>query len=366
MVRFLACFLFLCVSIQAASAQVRVKDITAITNLEAHQLVGYGLVIGLQGTGDSLRNAPFTEQSLRSMLDKMGVSVRAGQMRARNVAAVVVTAELPAQVRRGARIDVSLSSLGDASSLLGGTLVMTPLQGPDGAPYAQAQGPVSVAGFSAAGDGEKLSQGVPTAAHISNGAIVQRPWPTRQNRNAPIFLELRNPDFKTAVAIADAINAYGRRRYGRQVASERDLRTVELRVPRSVTAARFLAEIGEIPIQVDVPARVVVDARSGTIVIGRDVTVSKVALTHGNLTLRITESPDVSQPSPFSEGQTVVVPQTYVAAEETGGHLAVIQGPSLETLVQGLNKIGMKPSGIISILQALKTSGALQAELVVQ
>lgn len=348
------------------NAAIRIKDITAVQGVRNNQLVGYGLVVGLNGTGDSLRNSPFTEQSLQSMLDQMGVNVRQANARTKNIAAVLVTADLPPFAGRGSRIDITVSSLGDASSLAGGSLVMTPLTGPDGAIYAVGQGPVSISGFSAKGQAESLSQNVPTTGRVPNGALVEREVAGQLDDEQVLVLELRNPDFTTAVRIADTINGYTRKKYGRKTASEHDLRTVSLTRPPNVGAARFLAEVGALMTEADIPARVVISERTGTVVVGRDVKISTVAVSHGNLTVRITESAQVSQPQPFSEGETVVVPETFVTVNQDGANLAIVDGTSLETLVRGLNMMGLKPIDIIAILQAIKTSGAMQAELVVQ
>lgn len=344
----------------------RIKDITNVRGIRDNQLVGYGLVVGLQGTGDTLRNAPYTEQAMQSMLDRMGVNVQGVPLRARNVAAVTVTADLPPFAGIGSRIDVNISSIGDATSLKGGTLIVTPLMGGDAQTYAVAQGPIAVSGFEAQGAAETLTQGVPTAGRIPNGAIVERQVPGGLGDLGALVLELENPDFKTATLIADAINAYASGRYGARAARERDMRSVALTRPAKVTTARFLAEIGELPIRPDTPARVVIDQRTGTVVIGQNVAISTVAMAHGNMTVRVTETPLVSQPNPFSDGETAIVPRTTIDAQEEPGHLAVVGGTDLQTLVHGLNRVGLKPSDIISILQAIKTAGALQAELIVQ
>lgn len=349
-----------------AVAATRIKDITKVQGVRDNQLIGYGLVIGLQGTGDTLRNSPFTEQALQSMLERMGVNVQGLPLRARNVAAVTVTANLPPFASVGSRIDVSVSSIGDASSLKGGTLLMTPLMGGDAETYAVAQGSVAASGFAATGEAETLSQGVPTSARIPNGALVEREVAGSLDAAGSLVLDLTNPDFKTATRVADAINEYARARFGRRVASERDIRSIELQKPADISTVRFLGEVGDLMVEPDAPARVVVDERTGTVVIGADVQISTVALTHGNLTVRITELPQVSQPEPFSDGETVVLPETRVDAFEQDGHLAVVDGTDLQTLVHGLNKIGLKPSAIIAILQTIKTAGALQAELIVQ
>ncbi len=349
-----------------ATAATRIKDITSVQGVRANQLVGYGLVIGLNGTGDTLRNAPFTEQSIQSMLDRMGINSRGSKARTRNVAAVIVTADMPAFIGKGARIDVTVSSMGDATSLAGGSLVLTALMGADNKVYAVAQGPVAVSGFASAGKAESLTQGVPTTGRIANGAVIEREGPGRLTDERTLVLELRNPDFGTAVSIADAINAYTVRRYGVRTAREEDLRAVTLSKPPQVSPTRFLAEVGELVVQPDVPARVVIDERTGTIVMGRDVQISTVAIAHGSLTVRVTEAAKVSQPLPFANGETTVTPETFVTADQEGGHLAIVRGTTLQTLVAGLNKIGLKPIGIIAILQAIKSAGALQADLVVQ
>lgn len=351
---------------QALSAPSRIKDITFIEGVRDNQLVGYGLVVGLQATGDSLRNSPFTEQSIRSMLDKLGVNVPAGSVRAKNVAAVLVTATLPPFVGKGERIDVTVSSVGDATSLAGGQLVMTPLVAADGNTFAVAQGPLAVGGFAAQGAAEKLTEGIPTSGRISNGATVERELKGDFNALTQLSLQVRNPDFETAVKIADAVNNYARDKFGRSIAGEKDFRTVEVKRPPGITASRLAAEIGELEVEPDNPARIVIDEKTGTIVIGQNVKLSTVAVTHGNITVRITETPSASQPAPLSNGKTTVVPSTTISASVPTGNVAVIEGPSLQGLVDGLNKIGLKPGGIIAILQAIKTAGALQGEVVVQ
>lgn len=350
-----------------AAAMVRIKDIASLQGVRDNQLVGYGLVIGLKGSGDSLRNAPFTEQSLQSMLDSLGVNVRDARLRTRNVAAVVVTAEMPAFIGKGSEIDVTVSSLGDATSLAGGTLVATPLLGADGEIYAVAQGPVAVSGFNESGQAASLSQGIPTVGRVPSGALIERNISAKFANIPDLVLELSNPDFRTAVRITDAINQHAMQRYGHKVAKERDYRTIDLMPPKKVSVTRFIAEIEALRVNPDQPAKVVIDERTGTVVIGSEVQISTVAITHGNLTVRITEAPEVSQPSPFSgQGQTVTVPRTYVDAQESGGQLAIVGGADLQTLVRGLNRIGLRPTGIIAILQAIKTAGALQAELIIQ
>ena len=350
----------------SAESMTRIKDISTINGVRDNQLVGYGLVIGLQGTGDSMRNAPFTEQALQSMLDRMGVNVNGISLRVRNVAGVMVTANMAPFISSGSRMDVDISSIGDATSLLGGTLLMTPLNGPDGKVYAVAQGPVAVAGCAAGGAAATVSQGVPTGGRVPNGALVEREVAGTLDEIFPLVMDLYNPDFKTATMVSDAINAFAVKKYGKPYAQERDMRSIILDRPPQITTARWLAEIGDLLVNPDTPARVVISERTGTVVIGQDVQVSTVALSHGTLTVRVTEEPIASQPAPLSKGTTTVLPRTNVSATEEDGHIALVGGTSLQALVAGLNKIGLKPTDIIAILQAIKTSGALQAELVVQ
>lgn len=347
-------------------AASRIKDIAQLQAARDNQLVGYGLVIGLKGTGDSLRNAPFTEQSIRAMLENLGIATEGGRARAKNVAAVIVTANLPPFVQSGARIDVTVSSLGDATSLAGGTLVMTPLRAADGDIYAVAQGSVIVSGFSAQGQAESLTQGVPTAGRVPNGGIIERQVAAEFGDTSVLTLQLRNPDFSTAVRITDAINAYTAQRFGMSTAAEQDARTIRIRRPENISAARFYAEIENLVVESDGPARVVVDERTGTVVIGQDVRISRVAISHGALTVRITEMPQVVQPEPFSRGETAVEPYTVIEADQPDARVAILDGPDLQTLVAGLNRLGVKPDGIIAILQGIKSAGALQAELVLQ
>ena len=344
----------------------RIKDIAQLQSSRDNQLVGYGLVIGLAGSGDSLRNSPFTEQSIRAMLENLGIATEGGSARAKNVAAVIVTANMPPYVQSGARIDIDVSSMGDATSLAGGTLIMTPLKAADGEIYAVGQGSVIVSGFTAQGQAQQLTQGVPTAGRVPNGAIVERAVKAEFDDQATLTLQLRNPDFSTAVRIADAVNDYTSQRFGMRVAAERDARTVQIRRPKNVSAARFYAEIENLVVEADGPARVVIDERTGTIVIGNDVKISRVAISHGTLTVRITEAPRVVQPEPFSKGQTAVEPFTAIDASRPDARIAVLDGPDLETLVSGLNRLGVKPDGIIAILQGIKSAGALQADLVLQ
>jgi flagellar P-ring protein FlgI len=365
MTRFL--LLVAAVILLATSAQAtRIKDISTIQAARENQLIGYGLVVGLQGTGDSMRNAPFTQHALQSMLDRIGINVLNGEMRVRNVAGVMVTANLPPYASSGIRIDIDVSSIGDAVSLKGGTLLMTPLTGADGQVYAVAQGPISGAGFVAAGYAASVTEGVATGGRIPNGGLVERSIPGAFEDSQQVVIELFNADFATATQVADVVNAYAKARFGQAVAHERDMRSIALARPKGITATRFMAEVGELLVSPDAPARVVINERTGTVVIGQDVQISTVAVTHGTLTVRVSEMPFASQPPPLSKGTTTVLPRTSVTANEPDVHIAMVGGASLEQLVAGLNRIGMKPTDVIAILQAIKTAGALQAELVVQ
>jgi len=347
-----------------AQATSRIKDIADIEGIRENQLIGYGLVVGLNGTGDTLNNAPFTLQSLTSMLERLGVNTRGTNLKTENVAAVMVTAHLPAFAPQGTRIDVTVSSLGDAESLQGGTLLVTPLMGADGEVYAVSQGPVAVGGFSAGGDAATVTRGVPTNSRISNGAIVEREIIFEMADLGVLRLALRNPDLTTARRIASAINAF----LGRNAAKAQNPTTVVLTVPQDFrgTAVDLLTDIEQLRVEPDAPARVVVDEASGIIVMGRDVRVSQVAIAQGNLTISVTETPQVSQPSPFSQtGTTEVVPRTEVTVNDGRDRkLAVLDGSvSLQVLVNGLNALGVSPRDMITILQSIKAAGALQAEI---
>jgi flagellar P-ring protein FlgI len=345
-------------------ANSRLKDIADFEGVRDNLLVGYGLVVGLDGTGDSLRNSAFTEESLKAMLERLGVSTRGLDLKTKNLAAVMVTATLPPFARQGSRIDVAVSALGDAKSLRGGILLVTPLYGADGEIYAVSQGPLTVGGFSAEGAAESVTQGVPTSARIAAGAIVEREIDFALDQLAQVRIALRNPDFTTARRIAQAINGH----LSQPAARVTDPATVALEVPSSYRGqtAALLTEIEQLSVQPDQPARIVIDERSGIIVMGAGVRISQVAIAQGNLTVRVTETPQVSQPNPLAEGDTVVVPRTRVEVEEGGGNMALLEeGVSLEELVAGLNALGVGPRDLIGILQAIKAAGALQAEIMV-
>jgi flagellar P-ring protein precursor FlgI len=346
-----------------AWAAPRIKDIADFEGVRENQLVGYGLVVGLAGTGDSLRNSPFTRQSLAAMLERLGVNATNGNLNTRNVAAVMVTANLPPFASQGSRIDVTVSALGDARSLAGGQLLVTPLMGADQQVYAVAQGALAVGGFSAEGaSGSSVSRGVTTAGRIASGALVERELSFDIAGQQELRLALRNPDFTTAQRMVAAINAS----LGAEAARAANPGTVVLRRPDGYPGdmVTLLGAIENLEVAVDAPARIVIDENSGIVVMGENVRVSTVAIAQGNLTISITEDPFVSQPAPFSRGETVVVPDTGVEVEEEQGGLIVVPGGvPLRQLVNGLNALGVSPRDMISILQALKTAGAIQAEI---
>jgi flagellar P-ring protein precursor FlgI len=345
-----------------AGATSRIKDLANIEGVRQNQLIGYGLVVGLNGTGDTLNNIPFTKQSLQAMLERLGVNVRGAQIRTGNVAAVMVTANLPPFGTQGTRMDVTVSALGDAKSLQGGTLLVTPLLGADGNVYSVAQGSVAIGGFQAEGDASKITRGVPTVGRIANGAIIEREIDFALNRLPQVRLALRNADFTTAKRIAAAVNDY----IGMPTAEPLDPSTVELTVPKRYrgNVVSLLTEIEQLQIEPDLAAKIVIDERSGIIVMGRDVRVSMVAVAQGNLTVTISETPQVSQPNPLSRGTTQVVPRTRIGVQEDGKKLALVkEGVSLQQLVDGLNALGIGPRDLIAILQAIKAAGAIQADI---
>lgn len=344
-----------------ATAASRIKDVVEFEGVRDNLLVGYGLVVGLRGTGDSLRNAPFTRQSLEAMLERLGVNTRDANLNTKNVAAVMVTAKLRAFSAPGATTDVSVSAMGDAKSLLGGTLLVTPLLGADGEAYAVAQGTVQTGAISAQGaSGSSVSRGVPTAGRIASGAIVEREIGYRLSDARSLRMTLRNPDFTTARRIADVINA----RYPGAAAAQNPT-IVAVTVGPGQEIVGLIAQVENLQVEVDAPAKVVVDEVAGVIVMGENVRISRVAIQQGNLTITVREAPSVSQPAPFSQGQTAVVPQSSVEVnEETGRQFITLEsGVSLSSLVKGLNALGVTPRDMISILETLKAAGALQAEI---
>uniref|UniRef100_UPI0038D01CF0 flagellar basal body P-ring protein FlgI n=1 Tax=Acidibrevibacterium fodinaquatile TaxID=1969806 RepID=UPI0038D01CF0 len=345
-----------------AMAQIRIKDIADVEGVRQNQLVGYGLVVGLNGTGDRLMSAIFTRQSLIGMLERLGVNTmdQAQNLSTKNIAAVMVTAELPAFARNGNRIDVTVSSLGDATDLMGGTLMVTPLLGADGEVYAVAQGAISTGAISAKGSAQTVTRGVPTTGRIPNGAMVEREVPFSLASLQILHLGLRNPDLTTAERMASVVN----KALGSQLASVTDPRTIAVDLHgRDVVST--LARIENLHVEPDQPATVVVDEATGTIVMGADVRISTVAIAQGNLTIRITETPQVSQPGAFSGGQTVVVPRTNIQVDDQRNRkLGILQsGTTLQEVVSALNSLGIGPRDMITILEAIKSAGALQADL---
>lgn len=346
-----------------SAAASRIKDIANFEGIRDNQLIGYGLVVGLNGTGDSLNSAPFTKQSLQAMLERMGVNTTGANLNTKNVAAVMVTSNLPAFTVQGSRIDVNISALGDAKSLQGGTLLVTPLMGADGEAYAIAQGPIAIGGFAAEGEAAKIVQGVPTSGRIANGALVERELPFKLASMSTLRLSLRNPDLTTARRMAQSINDL----IGEPVAEPLNPTGVRLTLPRNFNGniVDLLTDIEQLTVEPDLPAKIVIDETTGIIVMGQEVRVSTVAIAQGNLTITVAETPQVSQPNPLANGQTTTVPRTNVDVS-TGEErkLALLEGSvPLRELVGGLNALGVGPRDMISILQAIKAAGALQAEI---
>jgi len=344
-----------------ALAGSRIKDIVQFEGVRENKLVGYGLVVGLAGTGDSLRNAPMTKQSMEAMLERLGVNTRDATMDTKNIAAVMVTASLPAFAAAGSHIDVTVSAFADAKSLQGGTLLVTPLLGADGEAYAVAQGSVQTGSISASGgSGSSVSKGVPTSGRIADGASVERELAFSLDHMAQLRLTLRNPDFTTASRIADAIN-----QHFADTAMADNPTIVTIKPPPGQTMQQFVTAVEALQVDPDEPAKVVIDEVSGVIVMGDQVRLSTVAIAQGNLTISVQETPQVSQPGPFSQGTTTVVKQTQIKVdEEKGKKLIILQkSASLSSLVAGLNALGVTPRDMISILQAIKAEGALQADI---
>ncbi|MBI3419738.1 MAG: flagellar basal body P-ring protein FlgI [Proteobacteria bacterium] len=356
----------LCLALAAwhPAEAARIKDIINIEGVRDNMLVGYGLVVGLNGTGDSLTNSPFTATSLTGMLERLGINIRGDSLKTKNVAAVMVTATLPPFSAQGSHIDVTVSTMGDAKSLQGGTLLVTPLLGADGEVYAVSQGTIAVGGFAAEGKGASVTKGVPTSGRISNGAIVERHIPFALADLPVLHLSLRNPDFTTSQRIANAINTSLKGPY----AVAHDNANVSVTVPPAMKddMVALLTKIEQIGIAPDQVAKVVVDEQSGVIVMGDNVRISRVAIAQGSLTIRITETPQVSQPNALSTGGTTTqVERTAIDVNEGEGQkLAVLSaGVSLQELVQSLNALGIGPRDMITILQSIKAAGALQAEI---
>ncbi len=359
----LAVLLFAAVmAVAPALANSRLKDIIDIEGVRENQLLGYGIVVGVNGTGDSLRNCAMTRQAIEAMMERLGSNTRNATLNTKNIAAVMVTANLPPFAASGSRIDVTISAMCDSGSLEGGTLIATPMQGADGEVYAVAQGSVAVGSFTAtAASGSSLTRNVPTGGRIPNGALVERELKFDLADQTQLRLSLRNPDFTTASRVAGAINAF----VGSNAAQATDSSTIQLSKPDSfANMASLISQIELLQIEPDQPARIVINEVTGVIVMGDNVRVSKVAIAQGNLTIQVDEQPAVSQPNPLAQGQTVVVPQSKITAVEDKAKLAMVGGGvPLSQLVNGLNALGVSPRDLIAILQALKASGALQAEI---
>lgn len=346
-----------------AAASSRIKDIADFEGVRENQLVGYGLVVGLNGTGDNIKSINFAKESLISMLDQLGINARDGQLKSKNIAAVMVTASLPPFARQGSRIDVMVSAMGDAKSLQGGTLIATPLSGANGEVYAVAQGQIATGSVSAQGNNASVTRGVPTSGRIANGAIIENEIDFALDSLKNIRIALRNPDFTTARRISDAINAM----LGQPASKALDPATVDLQIPQEYEdkIVDLMTKVEQLQVQPDQLAKVVIDESSGIIVIGKDVKINRLAIAQGNLTIKISEIPMVSQPLPFSNGTTVTQNVTAIDVnEEVNSKLSVLDtGVNLQELVDGLNALGVTPRDLISILQAVKASGALQADI---
>ncbi|MFN3406243.1 MAG: flagellar basal body P-ring protein FlgI [Caldimicrobium sp.] len=343
---------------------VRLKDIMDVEGVRGNYLVGYGLVVGLKGTGDG-DQTKFTVQSVVNMLEKFGIRVPKEQVKLKNVAAVLVTAYLPPYAKPGQRIDIQVSAIGDAKSLQGGTLLMTPLTGPDGKIYALAQGPVSIGGFAVAGAGAQAQVNHPTVGKIPNGAIVEREVPMEDiNQLNKITLSLKTEDFTTTTQAAEAINNYLRGKYAYPI----DIKNIELTIPEKYKGrvVALLGEIGLLAIRPDNVAKVVIDEKTGTVIIGENVRISRVAVAHGNLSVEVKELPEVVQPLPFARGETTIVPRTEITAKEEKAKVVVLEeGATLGELIRALNAVGATARELIAVLQAIKAAGALHAELVI-
>ncbi len=346
----------------APSFSARLKDIASIQGLRENQLVGYGLVVGLAGTGDGTQ-VKFTIKSIRNIMERMGIiSVDPKQIKVKNVAAVMVTAKMPPLAKIGQKIDVVVSSLGDAKSLLGGTLILTPLKGIDGKIYAIAQGPISIGGYSAGGAGANVQKNHPTVGRIPNGATIEREIPVNLMAKRELKINLFRPDFTTVERAVDAINDT----LGAEFAKAIDAETISLTIPPEYEGSpvALMAAVENVEISPDSKAEVILDERTGTVVMGKNVRISTVAVAHGNLSIQIKENPEVSQPAPFGGGQTAVTPNTQVRVKEGGGRLIVLKrGATIGELVSALNAVGVTPRDLISIMQSIKAAGALHADL---
>ena len=339
----------------------RLKDVAQLQGVRGNQLLGYGVVVGLDGTGDK-DQTKFTVQSLTNLMSRQGLTINPTSVKVKNVAAVMVTAELPAFARSGSRIDVTVSSTGDAKSLAGGVLLMTGLQGPDGQTYAVAQGPLLVGGFSAASGGASVTKNHPNVGRVPDGAVIEREIGGNFNARATLRYNLMEEDFTTAVRVVHAINA----ELGEQVAQPLDARTVDIQIPKDYQgrAVELVARLENLPVQLQPVARVVVNERTGTVILGADVKIGAVSIVQGGLSIVVSSTPLVSQPAPFSKGKTVEATKKDVTvAEEKSKTVSVEPGVSVGKLAERLNAMGVSTRDLVAILQAIKEAGALQAEL---
>jgi flagellar P-ring protein precursor FlgI len=366
-VRWLIAGLALAVILSSTPARAdRIKDIATVGGVRSNQLVGYGLVVGLDGTGDQTTQAPFTIQSIENMLLRFGITIPPNtNPQLKNVAAVTITADLPPFAKPGQTLDITVGTIGNASSLRGGNLIMTPLRGADGQIYAMAQGNVIVSGFGVNGkDGSRISLNVPSSGRIPNGATVEREVPVHIGSDSHVVLNLNTPDFTTAARVAEAIN----RSFGADTAEALDAVSVRVTAPTNVSQrVSYLSVLEAVEVEPgEAPARVIVNSRTGTVVISSHVRVMAAAVAHGSLSVTITEHSDVSQPAPFSEGRTVVTPRSTIDVHQADARMFVFQaGVNLDEIVRAVNQVGAAPGDLVAILEALREAGALRAELVV-
>lgn len=344
----------------APAEAVRIKDIASFSGVRDNQLIGYGLVVGLAGTGDK-KDSAFTVSSMKNMLDRMGIGLNSGALKIKNVASVMVTAKMPVSSKPGTRLDVTVSSVGDATSLLGGVLLQTALKGVDGKTYCLAQGALTVGGYSVNGEAASTSKNIATVGLIPGGGIVEREIPFQFNQQDHLTLNLRNGDFTTAQQVAERLNSAMGGNYARAT----DSMTISVNVPSQYrnNLVPLMASVENLEVTPDTAAKVVVDEKTGTVVLGKDVRITRAAVAHGNLQITVQESEQVSQPGPFSQGQTVVTPQTNIEVREENRRLHMVEGATLQELVDGLNAIGATPRDLISILRSLQVSGSLHADL---
>ena len=362
MVMLISLFLVIAIfsPVKGLSQTVRLKDISTFSGVRSNQLVGYGLVVGLSGTGDG-DDSKFTIQSITNMLENMGVRVNKDEMEVENVAAVMATADMPVSARPGSKLDVTVSSIGDADSLLGGVLLMTPLKGIDGKVYALAQGPLALGGYSAEGEAATATKNITTVAKVPSGATVERPVPFKFNRQGHITIHLDSSDFSTTKQVTDRIN----QSMAGNFAQAEDVSTIVVDIPKRYQGnlVPLMASLENLKVQPGGIAKVVVDEKTGTVVLGSNVRLSQVAIAHGNLNIVVQEKPEVSQPGAFSGGETREVPRTQLQVEEENRRLVLVEGAKIQELVDGLNAIGASPRDLISILRTLKSAGALHAKL---